>query len=243
VSHNNFTTAPRRIQNSLLRMLSPPNLSRIVENAERIELPLKHVLHAPDDAFRHVHFIESGTVSMISTLDDGHRTEVGLIGPEGMVGLSLVLGAPTAALEALVQVGGVALRLSASNFRRILSDMPDLLSLLLRYVDSFHAQVVYTAACNGHHLIEQRLARWLLMTHDRVCGDSFPMRQEFLSTMLGVNRPGVSLAVGTLHRAGLVSHAKGVFKVIDRPGLEAVACECYMHALRRFDWLRHPPKV
>jgi CRP-like cAMP-binding protein len=157
-----------------------------------------------------------------------------------MVGISLLLGAPTSALEGLVQVDGTALRLPAAAFRAALSEMPALLGLLLRYVDAFHVQVSQTVACNGRHQIEQRLARWLLMTHDRVEGDSFTMTQEFMSAMLGVQRPGVTLAIGALQRAGLVQHDKGSARVLDRPGLEAASCECYGIVRQRFDWLAAP---
>jgi CRP-like cAMP-binding protein len=228
------------VQNMLLRRLSADDLQRVVERADRVELPFKSVLFKPDEVLRYVYFVETGTISMISTLADGNRAEVGLIGFEGMAGLPLLFGAPTSPLEGLVQVGGAAYRLSASDLQTILSELPALMSGLLRYADSFHSQVVQTAVCNGRHLIEERLARWMLMTHDRVVGDDFPMTQEFMSTMLGVQRPGVTLAVGSLQRAGLIKHSSGRFSVIDRPGLEAVACECYAHALRRFDWLLKP---
>ena len=174
---------------------------------------------------------------MVAMMEDGAQIEVGLVGPEGMTGLPLLLGAPTSALEGLVQVGGTALRLPAAAFRAALAEVPSLLGLLLRYVDAFHVQVAQTAACNGRHQMEQRLARWLLMTHDRVADDSFHMRQEFMSTMLGVRRPAVTLAVGALQRAGLVRHDRGQMRVLDRPGLEAASCECYETVRQRFAWL------
>jgi CRP-like cAMP-binding protein len=228
------------VQNLLLRRLSTDDMERVLEKAQRVELPFKTVVIEPNKPLRHVHFVESGTISMISTLEDGNRAEVGLVGFEGMAGLPLLFGAPTSPLEGLVQVEGSAYRLTAANFREALAEVPALLAVALRYVDSFHSQVVQTAVCNGRHRIEERLARWLLMTHDRVVGDDFPMTQEFMSTMLGVQRPGVTLAVGTLQRSGVLSHRGGRFTVVDRPGLEAVACECYAHAVRRFDWLVKP---
>ena len=228
---------PQTVRNRLLRLLPPAELERLWPRLEPVELVVRSVLLTPGAAVESVHFVETGTISMIAMLEDGTQTEVGLVGPEGMAGLSLLLGAPTSALEGLVQVGGTALRLSAAGFRAALAEAPSLLGLLLRYVDAFHVQVAQTAACNGRHQIEQRLARWLLMTHDRVEGDSFTMTQEFMSIMLGVQRPGVTLAIGALQRAGLVQHDKGSARVLDRPGLEAAACECYGIARRRFDWL------
>lgn len=209
---------------------------------ELIELSVKTVLLTAGAAVESVHFMETGTVSMISTLEDGTRIEVGLVGPEGMAGLPLLLGAPTSPLEGLVQVGGTALRLPAAGFRAALAELPSLLGLLLRYVDTFHVQVTQSAACNSRHQIEQRLARWVLMTHDRVDGDCFLMTQEFMSTMLDVQRPGVTLAIGALQRAGLVQHDKGNVRMLDRPGLEAVACECYETVRRRHDWLMAQPQ-
>ena len=136
----------------------------------------------------------------------------------------------------------MAMRMPAAAFRAALARMPAFLSLLLRYVDAFHVQVSHSAACNSRHHIEQRLARWLLMTHDRVAADSFHMTQEFMSTMLGVRRPGVTLAMGALQRAGLVQHDKGAARVLDRPDLEAASCECYGIVQQRFDWLMPPSK-
>ncbi len=237
MSHVSLQPTSRTVRNRLLRLLPPAELERLQPRMEPVELSLKSVLLMPGVAVESVYFVETGTISMIAVMEDGTQIEVGLVGPEGMAGLSVLLGAPTSALEGLVQVGGTALRMPAAAFRAALAEMPSLLGLLLRYMDAFHVQVAQTAACNGRHQIEQRLARWLLMTHDRVEGDRFLMTQEFMSTMLGVRRPGVTLAIGALQRAGLVQHGNGSVRVIDRPGLEAVSCECYRTARRRFDWL------
>ncbi len=232
-------TAPGR--NLLLDALPPDAMARLRPRLESVELPLKARMLIPDEPVEFVHFMQSGTVSMISTLEDGAAVEVGLIGPEGFVGLSVLLGAPTASLEGLVQVAGTALRLPAAGLRAALDEVPGLRELLLRYVDSFHVQVSQSATCNVRHRIEQRLARWLLMTHDRVGGDAFTMTQEFLSHMLGVHRPGVTLAVGALQRAGLVRHDRGTMHVLDRAGLEAASCECYAAVRRRMDWIMGAP--
>ena len=232
---------PQAVRNRLLRLLPLADLERLCPRLEPVELSVKTLLLEPGAAVESVYFVETGTVSMIATLEDGVRIEVGLVGPEGLVGVSLLLGAPTAPLEAIVQVGGTALRMPAAAFRAALAGMPAFLSLLLRYVDAFHVQVSHSAACNSRHHIEQRLARWLLMTHDRVGEDSFLMTQEFMSIMLGVRRPGVTLAIGALQRAGLVRHEKSHVRMIDRPGLEAACCECYELVRRRFDWLTAQP--
>ncbi len=211
---------PSSVRNRLLRRLAAPDLARLRERMELVELALKSNILEADAPVGSVYFPETGTVSMIAALGEGAHGEVGLVGPEGMVGLPLLYGVATSPLDATVQVRGVALRLSAASFRSALADTPDLLAILLRYVDAFQTQVSQTAACNGRHHIDQRLARWLLMTHDRVEGDSFPITQEFLSIMLGVRRPGVTLAVGALQRAGLVQHERGAMRILDRCSLE-----------------------
>ena len=234
---SSFSRTEKTAQNLLLRALPPAAIERLWPRLERVELVAKKVLVVEGVPVDSLHFLEVGTVSMITTLEDGVRIEVGLVGPEGIVGLPLLLGAETSALEGMVQVQGTALRLPAAAFRTALIEVPALLGLLLRYVDAFYGQVAQSAACNGRHQIEQRLARWILMTHDRVVGDTFLMTQEFMSTMLGVQRPSVTLAIGSLHRAGLVQHERGTLKILDRAGLEAASCECYELARRRFDWL------
>ena len=217
------------VRNLLLRLLPLDSLVRLLPRLERVELGIKGVVLVTDAPIEFVHFMESGTVSMISTLEDGGAVEVGLVGSEGFLGLPLLLGAPTSTLEGLVQVAGTALRLPAAEFRKALTEVAGLLAVLLRYVDSFHVQVSQSATCIAHHPINSRLARWLLMTHDRVEDDHFPMTHQFMSYMLGVHRPGVTIAMGGLQRAGLVCHEKGMVKVLDRAGLETASCECYAH--------------
>ena len=226
------------IENRLLNLLPAAELDAFRGKLKPVELTPKQLLAEIDRPVENAYFVELGTVSMITLLADGTRIEVGLVGPEGFVGLPLLLGGATSAVDAMVQVEGKALGLSAADFRKALVDAPSLPGLLLRYVDSFYAQVAQTAACNGRHQIEQRLARWLLMTHDRSTANSFTMTQEFMSTLLGVRRPGVTIAVGTLQRAGLIRHARGKVEIIDRPRLEEAACECYAQVARRFAWLK-----
>ena len=233
--------APRHTSNRLLSLLPSTDLERLWPQLEPVKLSTKSVLLAMDMVVGSAYFIETGVVSMIAVMADGAQVEVGLVGPEGMVGLSLLLGTSTSPLEGLAQVGGTALRLPAAAFRAALAEMPSFLDLLLRYVDTFLFQVAQTAACNGRHRIEQRLARWLLMMHDRVEGDGFPMTQEFMSAMLGVRRAGVTVAIAALQRASLVQHRKGIARLLDRPGLEAASCECYDAIRRRSDWLTGQP--
>lgn len=221
-------------------MLPAEELQRFSARLEPVKLSIKNVLFGNGAPVTAVYFVEAGVVSLITLLEDGTRIEVGIAGVEGIVGLPLLLGAETSPVEAMVQVEGEALRLPAAGFRQALAEAPSLMGLLLRYVDSFGVQVSQTAACNSRHQIEQRLARWLLMTRDRLDTDSFQMTQEFMSTLLGVRRPGVTLALGALQRAGLVRHQRGVVELLDPAGLEAAACECHGVVSQRFAWLGLP---
>ncbi|WP_338664811.1 Crp/Fnr family transcriptional regulator [Pararoseomonas sp. SCSIO 73927] len=202
-------------------------LEAIWPRLEPAELALREVLQPIGTPVRHVYFPETGWASMLAYLEDGDAAEVGLVGREGMIGLPVLLNADSDDIEALVQCPGTALRMEAGAFRLALEAHPDLRDLLLRYALVHHSQVARTAACNGRHGIEQRLARWLLMGHDRAEGDSYPMTHEFLSMMLGVRRAGVTVAAGLLQKAGFIRYAAGRMEITDRPGLESAACECY----------------
>ncbi|SDB73843.1 Crp/Fnr family transcriptional regulator [Belnapia rosea] len=214
-------------RNRLLAALPADDLARLWPRLEAVELPLQKVLHKPGEPIKDVYFPESGWVSMLAYLEDGDAAEVGMAGREGFVGLPVLLGADHDDIEAMVQAPGTALRMGTQAFREELERSPTLRGLLLRYALVHHGQVVRTAACNGRHHIDQRLARWLLMAHDRAEGDEFPMTHEFLSMMLAVRRAGVTTSAGTLQRAGHIQYGRGRITVTDRPGLESVACECY----------------
>jgi CRP-like cAMP-binding protein len=174
---------------------------------------------------------------MLAYLESGDAAEVGLTGYEGMIGLPVLLGADHDDIEAMVQAPGTALRMDAQAFREALERIPAFRTLLLRYALVQHGQVARTAACNGRHQIDQRLARWLLMAHDRAEGDEFPMTHELLSMMLGVRRAGVTVAAGQLQKAGFIRYQQGRIKITDRPGLESAACECYGIVRRAQDQL------
>jgi CRP-like cAMP-binding protein len=230
--------APR---NRLLAALPPEDLARLWPLLEPVEFAARQILHAPEEPIRAVHFPESGYVSRLAPMEDGDSAEIGLVGPEGLVGLAILLGADRDGFELLVQSPGTALRMEAGAFRDALDRIPSLRPLLNRYALAHFEQVARTGACNGRHHVDQRLARWLLMAHDRVDGDSFPMTHEFLSMMLGVRRAGITVAAGTLQKAGLIRYERGRMEITDRPGLEAVSCECYGTARRAYDRLLGPP--
>jgi CRP-like cAMP-binding protein len=226
----------------LLSALPPEVLVMLMPKFRRVPLAVRDYLVAPDQTIEAVHFVESGWVSMVATLGEGTQAEVGLVGHEGMVGLPLVLGVDSGYEEAFVQAQGTALQMEAHAFQRSLEEFPILQTRLYRYSEAMHAQVTQTAACNGHHSLEQRLARWLLMAHDRAEGDDLPVTQEFLALMLCVYRPSVTVAAGILQRAGIIQYSRGHIAVLDRDSLEALACGCYVVVKRRYNTLlgSHP---
>jgi CRP-like cAMP-binding protein len=228
------TPAPR---NRLLAALPPDDLAMLWPRLDTVELPLRKVLHAPGEPIEAVYFPETGWASMLAYLESGDAAEVGLVGYEGMIGLPVLLGADRDDIEAMVQSPGTALRMDAQALREELERIPAFRTLLLRYALVHHGQVARTAACNGRHQIDQRLARWLLMAHDRASGGDFPMTHEFLSMMLGVRRAGITVAAGALQKAGFIRYERGSIEVTDRPGLESAACECYGVVRRAQDQL------
>jgi len=216
------------IENSLLAALSRKAYGRLLPGLEAVSLRFGDVLYEPGQTIYHVYFPGAALVSLL-TLADGHLAlEVGLIGREGMVGVPLVLGHHLSAVRALVQGEGTALRMAFAPFLREFRLNPQLQRELYRYVHVLMAQISQTAACNRFHVVEQRLARWLLMTHDRVKSDRFRMTHEFLGHMLGVRRVGVTKAAQALQERGLISYSRGAIAILDRKGLESAACACYM---------------
>ncbi len=218
--------------NRILATLPPADLQRLWPSLKPIELPFRQSIQTPGDVISAAHFVESGFVSMIITLQDGDGAEVGLVGNEGMLGLPLLYGTDRSDIEGMVQHAGIALQLEAEAFAEALDWSPTLRRQVLLYAMAHHQQVARTAACNGRHHTEQRLARWLLMAHDRVDGRGFAITHELLSMMLGVRRAGVTVAAGSLQRAGLIRYERGHLEITNRHGLEAAACECYSAVLQ-----------
>jgi CRP-like cAMP-binding protein len=215
------------IENSLLAAVPRKEYRRLLAGLEPVMLTLGEVLYEPGETIRHVYFPGASLVSLL-TLADGHLAlEVGLIGREGMVGIPLVLGHNVSSVRALVQGGGTALRMTSAHFRKEFRLSLPLQQEMYRYIHALMAQISQTAACNRFHVVEKRLARWLLMTHDRVKTDQFRMTHEFLGHMLGVRRVGVTRAAQELQKRKLISYSRGEITVLDRKGLEAAACQCY----------------
>jgi CRP-like cAMP-binding protein len=222
--------------NLLLAALAPDDFALISTELEAIPLPLRDVLYAPQEEIEYLYFPTTGCVSMIHTTEDG-SVEVGTIGLEGLVGVPVLLRANSEPTLALVQVEGEAYRISATAFREVVAESTHMERIFLRYAMALFNQVAQSVACNRLHTLEERCARWLLITHDRIDGDEFKLTQEFLSYMLGVHRPAVTLAAGILQEAGFIRYSRGNITVMDRPGLEGASCSCYQATRDDYDSL------
>ena len=240
-SGDDGSSPPATEPNRLLRALSPRARAELLRQSELLTLPHGHRAYEPHAPITDLYFPQTAVFSMVREMTDGAGIEVGTIGREGVVGGSVLAGATSMSTRCIVQIPGRAWRIAAPALRAaaaqsLLDDhkKPDggvnLWDLLQRYAQALFEQVTQTAACNRLHALEQRCARWLLMTHDRVDGDELALTQEFLSYMLGVRRAGVTEACGTLQRSALIRYRHGHITVVDRAGLEAATCECYAAA-------------
>ncbi len=214
-------------RNHLLARLPAPSLDSLLPKLQAVALDLHDVIATSNGILERVIFPQTGMISLVANLADGMQAEVGLIGREGMFGATLLFGVETTFTESVVQLQGIGLRMSASDFRTEIEANAPFRALLLLYSETLQAQITQTAACNGRHELEQRLARWLLTAVDRAESLELHLTQEFLAMMLCVHRPTLSVTAGILQRAGLIKHRAGVVKVLDRDGLEASSCECY----------------
>lgn len=215
------------IENRLLAALPQKEYQRLLPELEHVSLAFAEILYEPGDPIRHVYFPNDSIVSLLSVVAERSTLEVGLVGNEGMAGISVFMGVGTARHRALVQGAGTAMRMKATALRTESDHMGPLHRLLHRYTHSLLTQVSQSAACNRFHMVDARLARWLLMTHDRLQSDEFRLTQEFMSHMLGVRREGVNKAAGALQLDKLIRYSRGHIMILDRAGLEAVSCECY----------------
>lgn len=215
------------VKNRLLLAIPSQEYERLLPNLTHVSLPFKQVLYEPRELIKYVYFPNNGVVSLISIMSDNTVAEVGLVGNEGMVGISVFLGVETTPLRAIVQVPGDAIRMKADVFLASVKPYVALSRLLRRYTQALIVQISQSAACNSHHSVEQRCCRWLLMTSERVNSDEFPITQEFLSQMLGVRRASVTVVAGILQKAGLIRYSRGQMTILDYPGLEQASCSCY----------------
>ena len=215
--------------NRLLAALPAKEYERLLEGFEPVNLTSGEVLYEPGEQMRHVYFPSDCVVSLLTVVEGDRALEVGLVGREGMVGSRLALGITTASVRALVQGAGAAVRIKSARFLREFHQSPALQRALLHFTDTLMNQVTQTAACNRFHLVEARLARWLLMTRERSPSSEFHLTQEFLADMLGVRRAGVTVAASELQRRKLIRYRRGNITILDQQGLEAASCPCYQH--------------
>ena len=213
--------------NQLLAALPKKDYQAVLRHLEEVPLVFEETIYRPDAEMSDVYFPNSGIISLLAGANERSTLEVSMVGNEGMVGLGVFLGVNTSMNRAVVQGGGSAMKMKANVLRKVSNSGGAFQRLLQRYSHSVLTQVTQSAVCNQFHSVDARLARWLLMTHDRMGGEEFRLTQEFLSHMLGVRREGVSLAAGDLQKRKLIRYSRGSLRILDRAGLLATSCGCY----------------
>ncbi|MEO3713191.1 Crp/Fnr family transcriptional regulator [Roseateles flavus] len=228
------------LANHLLAALPPSEQERWIAQMEYTPLQLGQVLYESGRPQTHVYFPTTAIVSLLYVMEDGASAEIAVVGCEGVVGVAIFMGGETTPSRAVVQSAGGCHRLRAAALKTEFNRYAEGMHLLLRYTQALLTQMAQTAVCNRHHLLEQQLCRWLLLSLDRIPGDELVMTQELIANMLGVRREGVTEAALKLQRQGLIEYTRGHIKVIDRPGLEGRSCECYAVVKREYDRLLAP---
>ena len=217
----------QQLHNEILLRLPRKECTVLFPSLEFIQLSTHTVLHEANRPITHGYFIDGGLASFLNTMENGRTVEVGLAGKEGFVGLPLVVDFSTSPLQVVMQVAGSGFRIRSSYLTQALSVCPELRRELNRFAQIMAMQAAHVAACNQLHEVDERLARWLLMSQDRLGGDRVPLTQEFLAHMLGTRRASVTVAAGVLQKRGLIKYTRGDVRVVKRSELENSACECY----------------
>lgn len=215
-------------KNLLLQKLSEEAQKDLLARAEYVHFDLRDVIYDVNQPVKYIDFPEDGVMSIVEPLSDGSEVEVVTVGYEGLVGVQVILGVSKVKQRAFCQVVGSSWRISSEDYTKLLRKHEELAILSNRYVSIMLDMSARNIACNRGHSIDARCARWLLHTQDRCKSETFGLTQEFLACMLGVSRGGVNIAAGELSKAGLISYTRGQIKVLDRPGLEKMSCECYL---------------
>lgn len=223
--------------NHLLAALPAAEWARWAPQFEWVEMPLGQVLYESGRALSHVYFPTNAIVSLLYVMADGASAEIAVVGRDGVVGIALFMGGGSTPSRAVVQSAGEGWRLRGPAMREAFDRSHPVMHLMLRYTQALITQMAQTAVCNRHHLLDQQLCRWLLLSMDRLMGDELVMTQELIANMLGVRREGVTEAALKLQRDGLIRYARGRITVLDRPGLEARTCECYAVVKREYNRL------
>ncbi len=228
-------------RNDLLQSLPAEELERLRPHLARVQLVSGQVLYERSGLIEHGYFVETGMISLVSGVEENELgVEVGIVGREGLVGCAAMFEEqPMSFFRALVQMPGSGLRIPVAALREAAKELPTFRRLGFRYLQATIIHAAQSAACNTIHPLQKRAARWLLIAHDRADGNELALTQEFLSNMLGVRRPGVTMAAGALQDAGLITYSRGRVKIIDRPGLERAACGCYRIVRAEYDRLLH----
>jgi len=225
------------IENHLLAALPRKEYLSLSHDLEPVTLNVGDILHEAQGRIRHVYFPKRGVVSIITILGEKASVEVGTVGFEGMVGIPVFLGADIATNQAVVQVPGDGVRMKATVFKKTVDQSKRFRDLLNLYTNAHLAQISLSAACNRFHNVEKRLARWLLMIHDRVQSDTFTLTQEYIARMIGSHRPHVTTAAGALQNRGLIRYYRSEITILNRRRLEAASCDCYRISKEKFDGL------
>jgi len=215
------------IANEILLNLSPKQRSQVLSKLELVRLKLHQVIHEPGETIKSGYFVNSGLISVLAVQPDGKSVEVGLIGKEGFVGLPLLVGYRTSPTRTVAQADATAYRFGADALRDSVRQFPELGRQIHRFGQKLAMQSTQIAACNRLHDVEERLARWIVMSQDRILADTLPLTQEFLAQMLGTRRSSVTVAAGILQKAGLISYTRGNVTILNRQKLEEAACDCY----------------
>jgi CRP-like cAMP-binding protein len=224
-------------QNHILDALPGAERERIFPHLKLVSLPLGAVLFEAGEAPRHVYFPTDSIVSLLYVLENGASAEICVAGNDGVIGVALFMGGETTTSRAIVQSGGSAFRLSGRRLMQEFAHQGETMHILLRYTQALITQMAQTAVCNRHHTVDQQLARWLLLSLDRLPDNKLSMTQELIADMLGVRREGVTDAAGKLQRLGVITYSRGVITVLDRQHLESLSCECYAVVRKETDRL------
>ncbi len=227
--------SPPAAQNRLLAALPGKEYEQLAPHMQKVSFEQGQVLYEPNEAIEHAYFPLNGVASMLVTTQTGASVEVGLVGREGFIGYQPLLGMKSAPNSAITQVPGDSLRINSENLKKEFDRGGRLQAVLHRQIQAQIVQMSQGAACNRLHEVNERLARWLLMMHDRAESDKLPLTHEFLSQMLGANRATVSLTAGIFQQAGLIRYTRGTVTILNREGLEDLACECYGVVKAEFD--------
>jgi CRP-like cAMP-binding protein len=229
-----MTNQPRPA-NKILTTLPHEEFERLRPKLREVSFEIGETVYLPEQKMDFAYFVNSGIVSWLAAVENGNTVEAGVIGPEGIAGVAIVLGANSTPNQGLAQSDVQVSKIAAKDLIAEFRQNGKRSEMILRFVQSMFTQVAQTAACNRLHTLDQRLARWLLMTHDRIGESKLPLTQEFLSRMLGVRRAGVSVAANSLRQQGVIDYHRGDIVVVDRSGIERLSCECYRIVKQEYD--------